>query len=68
MMGRIFRAQVEVVRNATKLCLEELKGRSHSEDVDADGRIMLKVIFRNWDWRVCSAFMWFRISADDKLL
>jgi hypothetical protein len=32
------------MRNATLFCLENLKGRSHLEDVSVDGRIILERI------------------------
>jgi hypothetical protein len=34
------------MRNTYKIWSENIKGRDHMEDIDMDGRIMLKWIFR----------------------
>jgi len=33
-------------RQYRQFCLETLKGRDHSEDLDVDGRIILKLVLR----------------------
>jgi hypothetical protein len=40
--------------------LERLRGKHHSEDLDVDGRIILKRILGNW--RVQMRFIWLRID------
>jgi hypothetical protein len=44
--------------NAYNISVECLKGRDHSEDTDIDERIILKWILGNWNFRVCSEFIY----------
>jgi hypothetical protein len=43
--------------------LESLKGRDHSEDLGADGRIILKCVLGKEGWRVWIGFIWLRIGT-----
>jgi len=38
------------------------EGKSHSEDPDVDGRIILSWIFRKWDVAVWNGSNWHRIG------
>jgi hypothetical protein len=46
------------MKNAYKILVENLKGRDHSEDLKADGRIMLEWTLGKYDEKVWTEFMW----------
>jgi hypothetical protein len=52
----------------TKLWLESLKGREHSEDLGVDGRIISKLILGKQDWEMWAGFIWLRILTGDGML
>jgi hypothetical protein len=56
------------IRNEYKIWLESLKGRDHPEDLDIDGRIILKWNLRKLGWRVWIGFIWLRIRTSGRLL
>jgi hypothetical protein len=37
--------------------------RDHLEDPDLDGRIILRRIFRKWNWGACTGLIWLKIEA-----
>lgn len=41
----------EKMTDAYKIWVEMLEGRNNSEDLDIDGRTMLKLILGKWNWR-----------------
>jgi hypothetical protein len=41
-------ALMEVVRNANKFWLENLKGRVHSKNQDVNGKLILEWILEKW--------------------
>jgi hypothetical protein len=41
---------------------ENLKERDHWEDIDVDGRIMLRRIFKKWDVGLWTGLNWLRIE------
>jgi hypothetical protein len=43
------------------------EGKTHTEDSVADGRIILKLILKNWCWMAWIRFMWLMIVASDDL-
>jgi hypothetical protein len=47
----------------TKFKLGSLKGKDHSEDLNIDGRIILKRIIEKQGLGVCPGFIWFRIGT-----
>jgi hypothetical protein len=49
----------------TKFSLKNLTGRYHSEDLDVDGKIILK---RKKGGRLSIGFIWLRIGTDEELL
>jgi hypothetical protein len=52
----------------TILWLETLKGRDHLEDVDVDGRLILKWILGKQDWKVRIGLIWLTIGTSGGLL
>jgi hypothetical protein len=48
--------------------LESLKGKDGSEDLDEDGRTILKWLFGEQVWRVLNGFVWLRAGTGDRLL
>jgi len=42
--------------------IEGPKEREHLKDLDACGRIILKLILKEFSERVCTGFIWFRIG------
>jgi hypothetical protein len=49
--------------NAYKIWLENLKGRDHSEDLNENGRIILKWILGKYAFGVWIGFIWLRIGT-----
>jgi hypothetical protein len=45
-----------------------LKGRGNSEDIDVDGKIILKWMLRRYDRRVWAGYIWPRIVTRGGLL
>jgi hypothetical protein len=52
----------------TGLWRGELIERDHLEDLDINGRIILKSIFKKWDGRAWIALFWLRIGTGGGLL
>jgi hypothetical protein len=56
--GNVVRMEM---RNAKIFWFESMKRRDHSEDLDVDGCIILKCIFRKQDWGVrWTGFIWIK--------
>ena len=49
----------------TGFWLGDLKERYNSEDTGADGRIILRWIFRKWNEGVWTGSIWLRIGTSD---
>jgi hypothetical protein len=52
-------ARTEETRSASR----SLKGRYHSEDLDIDGRIILKCVLGKQGGKVWTGFIWLRIGT-----
>jgi hypothetical protein len=44
-----------------------LKASEHSEDVDEDGHIKLKLIAKWWSMRVWTEFVWLRLKRNNEI-
>jgi len=42
---------------------ENLMERDHLEDLGVDVRILLKYIFKKWDWEAWTGLIWLRIGT-----
>ena len=51
-----------------RFCWGDLKERDNSEDLDVEGRIILKWIFRKWDGEACTWLIWLRKGTGGGLL
>ena len=40
----------------------------HLEDLGMDGRIILKCIFKEWNWKAWTGLIWLRIGTGGRLL
>jgi len=50
-------------RGAYKIWWDNLRERDHLEDLDVDGRLIFKWIFRKWNGEVWTGFLWIRIRT-----
>jgi hypothetical protein len=48
----------------SEFCLASLKVRYHSEDLEVDGRIILRFILGRHDGSMWTWFIWLRIGSD----
>ena len=46
----------------------ELRERDNMEDLDVDGKMILKCIFRKWDGQAWTGLIWLRIGTGGGLL
>ena len=42
---------------------DNLRERDHLEDLDVDGRLIFKWMFRKWNGEVWTGFLWIRIRT-----
>jgi hypothetical protein len=56
------------VKNAYKFWSENLKGRGHSEDVSANGRMILKWILEEQGGKLWTECIWLRIGTSGRHL
>jgi hypothetical protein len=40
-----------------------LRGRDHLEELAVDGRILLKLIFKNWIWSAWTGLIWLSVGT-----
>jgi hypothetical protein len=56
------------MRNSYKKLAKYLKSRDHVQDLDVDGRIILKCILHKYGVNELAGFMWLRIKYSGRLL
>jgi hypothetical protein len=56
------------MRSEYKILVRMPKGRDHLEDLDVDGRIVLKCILEKWVWMVWTGSVWLRTGSSGRLL
>jgi len=54
---------LEIGEVHTEFWWDNLRERDHLEDLDLDGRVIFKWIFRKWDPGVWTGFLWIRIRT-----
>jgi hypothetical protein len=52
----------------TGFCWGDLRERDHLEDLGVDGRIILKRIFKRWDWEARTGMIRLKIGAGGERL
>jgi hypothetical protein len=52
----------------TGFCSGDLSEGDHLENPGVDGRIILKWIFKKWDWGAWTGLIWLRIGTGGGLL
>jgi hypothetical protein len=55
-------------RNVHKISVRKPEGKNHSEELDADGRIMLERILQKKGVRMWDVFIWLRRGTSGRLL
>jgi hypothetical protein len=45
------------------VCVGKTEGKNHLEDPRIDGSIILRWIFRKWDWGAWTGMIWLRIGT-----
>jgi hypothetical protein len=55
-------------RGAYWVLVGRTKGKNHLEDLDVDGTIIIKRIFKKWDGEVWIELIWLRIGTGGGLL
>jgi hypothetical protein len=55
-------------RCAYRVLVGNHEGRDHLKDVGLDGSIILKRIFKTWDGKTWTRFIWFSIETGGGLL
>jgi hypothetical protein len=45
-------ARAAYSKGAYRVLMERTEGKNHLEEMDLDGRIILKWILKNWDWEI----------------
>jgi hypothetical protein len=59
---------MEAMRNVYKILVGNLKGRDHSKNLGADGRIILDWIFEKEVEKLCTGCIWLGIGTSGGLL
>jgi len=59
-------ARMEEIICAYRLFVGNLRERDQMEDIDLDGRKILKYIFKKWDGGAWTGLIWIRVRTDDE--
>jgi hypothetical protein len=51
-----------------RVLVEQTDGKRPLEDLDLDWGIILKFVFKKWDWELWTRFLWLRIRTVGGLL